>query len=180
VALATALVLAAAAAAAYAIANGRAGIRLSGGPLPRAAATACNGPVTPVGHTESVNNTRRLADVLWIGGVVVSQGYGATKTVIEPNRRARLARTVLRGWRCSDGRPLRFWFRNAGLPWSGRGTERQLATTGSRGLRLDLARLRAHHWDTVGYVMFSSPGKWVVEARSGRRVLGTVLFDFPR
>jgi hypothetical protein len=165
----------------YAITVWAAGPHIAGGPIPVAAATACAGPVTSVGHTETVNNTRPLGAAGWIGGIVVDEGYGATKTVIQPNWHAHLARVILRGWRCSDGRPLRFWFspRNPQLPFSGRGSVEQLASTGSKRLTLRLAYLRWQHFDTVGYVLFSSPGKWVIEARSPSRVLGTVLFDFP-
>jgi hypothetical protein len=164
--------------AVYAITARGAAPHIAGGPIPAAAATACAGPVTPVGRTETVNNTRPLGGAGWIGGIVAGQGYGAIKAVVQPNRHGHSARAVLRGWRCSDGRPLRFWFSNAQLPFSGRGSVEQLASTGSKRLTLRLAYLRRQHFDTVGYVLFSSPGKWVVEARSLGRVLGTALFDF--
>lgn len=168
------------AAAIYAITAGASGPHIVGGPIPPAAAAACAGPVTPVGHTESVNNTRPIRGVGWIGGVVVNEGWGALKTVIQPNWHGRQARAVLRGWRCSDGRPLRFWFSNAQLPFHGRGSVAQLASTGSERLRLRLAYLRGQHLFMVGYVLFSSPGRWVVEATENGRHLGTALFDFPR
>jgi hypothetical protein len=173
--------LAGLAAAVYLITARAAGPHIVGGPLPPAATAACAGPITTVGHTKNVNNTRPLGTVGWIGGIVVGQGYGAIKTVVEPNWHSRLGHVVLRGWRCSDGRPLRFWFSDAQLPFRGHGTEEQLASTGSKRLTLRIARLRLlSHAFAVGYVLFSSPGKWVVEAQDSGRVVGTVLFKFPR
>ena len=167
-------------AAVYAITAGTPAPGIAGGPIPPAAAAACAGPVTPVGHTKSVNNTRPLGQVGWVGGIVVDQGYGALKTVVEPNWHSHLARVVLQGWRCSDGRPLRFWFSNAQLPFRGRGSVEQLATVGRKHLTLRIDRLRRmQHSFLVGYLLFSSSGKWVVEARGGGRVLGTALFNFP-
>lgn len=173
------MALAGVAAAVYTITTGATGPRIAGGSIPPAAAAACAGPVTPVGHTKSVNNTRPLGQAGWIGGIVVARGYGASKTIVEPNWHSGLARVVLRGWRCSDGRRLRFWFSNA-LPFEGRGSVKQLTTVGSKHLTLWIPRLRRlHHAYAVGYLLFSSPGKWVVEARGGEHVLGTALFDFP-
>jgi hypothetical protein len=163
----------------YSIAAGAAGPTIAGGPVPRAASAACAGPLTPVGVTRNLNNARRLGHVAWIGGVVASDGYGAVKTAIEPIARSGPAQVVLRGWRCSDGRRLRFWFSDSQLPFSGRGSQSELASTGSERLTLRLAYLRRNGFGTVGYFLFSSPGKWVVEARQGRAVRGTVLFDFP-
>ena len=177
--LASLVALAGVAAAAYAISATEASTHFATGPIPPAAARACAGPITPVGHTETVNNTRPLGHAGWIGGIVVNQGYGAIKTVIEPLPHGRLAYAVLRGWRCSDGRRLRFWFSSRQLPWQGRGTAEQLATTGSARLTVRLAALRRLRSDTGGYVLFSSPGKWVIEASGEGHVVGTALFDFP-
>src|SRR5579884_1078998 len=68
--------------AVYAITAGGAGPHIAGGPIPPAAAAACASPVTPVGRTKTVNNTRPLGKVGWVGGIVVDQGYGAIKTVV--------------------------------------------------------------------------------------------------
>jgi hypothetical protein len=164
---------------AYLIAAGAAGPAIAGGPIPRAASNACAGSVTSVESTKELNNARRLGNAIWIGGIVASDGYGAVKTAILPIGHGGPTRVVLRGWRCSDGRKLRFWFSDSQLPFSGRGSQSQLASTGSQRLTLRLAYLRRNHYGTVGYFMFSSPGRWVVEARQGRAVRGTVLFDFP-
>jgi hypothetical protein len=166
-------------AAIYVVTVGAAGPRIAGGPIPRAAAAACTRAVTPVGHTKTVNNTRPLGGAGWIGGIVADQGFGAVKTVIEPNWQSKLASFVLRGWRCSDGRPLRFWFSNAQLPFHGRGSVQQLASLGSRHLTVRIADLRPGRYDLVGYVLFSSPGKWVVDVQGDERTRATVLFDFP-
>ena len=72
------LLLAGAAAAAYTVAAGGASPRSAGGPIPRAAAQACAGPVTAVGRTEAINNARRLGHVLWMS--LSWDGIGPTKT----------------------------------------------------------------------------------------------------
>ncbi len=172
------MALAGAAAATYTIATGTTGTRIAGGPIPRAAATACEAPSRPSARRRPSTTPRRLANVLWISAAY-QPGY-PTKTVIEPNSHGHLPQVVLRGWRCSDGRLLRFWFADAALlPFTHEpaGSAR-LASTGSKRLTLGLARLRRQHFVSVGYFMFSSPGKWVVEARKGSRVLGTAVFDF--
>jgi hypothetical protein len=133
--------------------------------------------VTPIEKTDAMNNARRLGNVLWLS--VPWLGVGPTKTAIEPNWRGRLSRVVLRGWRCSDGRPLRFWFSDADLPFRGPGSTEQLATTGSKRLMLRLSDLRRQHHFIVGYFLFSSSGKWVIEARHNAHTQATALFDFP-
>jgi hypothetical protein len=163
------------------VATGTAGIHLVGGPIPREAAAACAGPVTAVRtatipalpplRRAKLGNAHQLGRLLWIS--TVYDRAGATKTIIEPISRGRVSRAVLRGWRCSDGAPLRFWFSGGPFP------RRANAETGSKRLAVRLAYLRANNFGMSGYFMFWSAGKWVVEARQGRAVRGTVLFDFP-
>ena len=99
--------------------------------------------------------------------------------MIERNWHGRLSHGVLRGWRCSDGRPLRFWFSNGELPFRGRGSIEQLATAGSKRLTVRLADLRQRHLFMVGYLLFSSPGRWVVEGQAKGHPQVAALFDFP-
>jgi hypothetical protein len=138
--------------------------------MPRTAAAACAGRVTPIRSTRQLNNARRLARLAWIS--TVYSGAGATKTAIQPIAQKAVSSAALRGWRCSDGAPLRFWFGNRELP------QHPTARTGSTRLELRFADALRNHFDWVGYFMFWSPGKWVVEARAPHgRSLGTVLFE---
>jgi hypothetical protein len=118
-----------------------------------------------------LGNARQLGHLLWIS--TAYDGAGATKTVIVPFSEVRLPRVVLRGWRCSDGAPLRFWFSGGEFPRTAN------AETGSRRLTIRLAYLSRNNFGVSGYFMFWSAGKWVVEARAGGVARGTVLFDFP-
>jgi hypothetical protein len=104
------------------------------------------------------------------------QGY-ATKVLIAAKPHARTRRVVLRGWRCSDLRPLRFWYRDANLPFSGQVSDSVLASTGDLGLEVRLRDMRRHRWQMTGYLMFSSAGMWIVKAYVGSRAVGAVVFD---
>lgn len=179
------------------------------GPLSPAAAAACSGPVTPVVSAPvGLNNARALGNVLWLSTVF----YGAsapTQVWIEAMRSTTVPRVVLRGWRCSDGRLLHFWFQPPGPgDYSGsseavayqaqqqaaraaarleRGGGSLTATLQPRALSQGLlcgtqpptvGRPRAvTPCATDGAFMFSSPGKWVVQAENGGRVVGTAVFD---
>jgi hypothetical protein len=102
-------------------------------------------------------------------------GY-PTKLLIAAKPRGRTRRVVLRGWRCSDRLPLRFWYRNANLPFSGQVTDSELASTGDLGLKVRLRDMRRQRWQMTGYLMFSSPGTWIVKAYVGSRAVGSVVF----
>ncbi len=169
--VAVVLVLAAGGTTAYALAGRGGGIHLHGGPMPRSAARACAGPVTAIRSTKQLNNARRLGQLIWIS--TVYDGAGPTKTVMVPISDGHAPLAVLRGWRCSDGAPLRFWFSGQEIP------RPATAETGSKRLTVRIAFLRRNDYGISGYFMFWSAGRWVVEARDRGEALGTVVFDFP-
>jgi hypothetical protein len=72
--------------------------------------------------------------------------------------------------------PLRFWYRNAPPPFSGRVTDSLLASTGDLAQKVRLRAMRRQRWQMTGYLMFSSPGTWIVEAYVGSRAVGAVVF----
>ena len=103
-------------------------------------------------------------------------------------------------WRCSDGRLLHFWFPPTGpsdfsdsaeaeasraqhqaaraAARLERGGGSLTATLRPRALSRGLLCGGATPCAEEGSFMFSSPGKWVVQAQQGRRVVGTAVFDF--
>src|SRR5438067_265333 len=205
------VLLGAAAYGAYAISIGTSGASTvwTRGRLSAAAAAACAGPATPVVVSPTgLNNVRALGRVLWLGTVF----YGAsapTQVWIEAWQSTTEPSVVLRGWRCSDGRLLHFWFQPPGpCDYSGSpaAMESQLQQQAARAAaRLErgggslTATLRPRALAqglpcgtqpptvggpravtpcaTDGAFMFSSPGKWVVQAQHGERVVGTAVFD---
>ena len=168
------------------------------GPLSSAAAAACSGPVTPVVSAPvGLNNARALGHVLWLSAVF----YGAsspTQVWIEAQQSTTVPRVVLRGWRCSDGRLLHFWFQPPG-PGDYSGSAEAVASQAQQQAARAAARLErgggsltatlrprdlsqglpcgATPCATDGAFMFSSPGKWVVQAQYGRKVVGTAVLD---
>lgn len=205
------VLLGAAAYGAYAITVGTGGASTvwARGRLSAAAAAACAGPVTPVVVSPTgLNNVRALGRVLWLGTVF----YGAsapTQVWIEAWQSTTVPRVVLRGWRCSDGRLLHFWFQPPGPgDYSGSAeavasqAEQQAARAAARlerGGGSLTATLRPYALSqglpcgtqpptvggpravtpcaTDGAFMFSSPGKWVVQAQQGSKIVGTAVFD---
>jgi hypothetical protein len=140
---------------------------------------ACGAPTPIVSITHSgFTNARALGDLLWIAGGEYRQGY-ATKLLIAAKPHERLRRVVLRGWRCSDHLPLRFWYRNAYPPFSGPVPDSVLASTGDLGLKVRLRDMRLQRWQMTGYLLFSSPGTWIVKAYAGSRAVGAIVFDLP-
>jgi hypothetical protein len=198
------VVLAGAAFAAYMIAtNPAANGTFVGGTLSPAAAEACSGPVTPIVSSPSgLGNARAVGHVLWISAPYYGNGY-PTPVVVGANNSTSLSRVVLRGWRCSDGRLLRFWFYvHKTTEFSPQEVAREEpfanhrgpvsnAALASTGTFTVTARLRSmldgsfcggrytHPANCVreGDLMFSSPGKWVIQAQHGSRVVGTAVFD---
>jgi hypothetical protein len=90
---------------------------------------------------------------------------------------------ILTGSRCSDGQPLRFWYRG-GTPFSlGPGStpipEAVLAQTGD--LSVDVrygggnAGTTAPGSDYAGYMLFTTTGAWRVRGQSGGRAIGEVI-----
>jgi hypothetical protein len=141
------------------------------------ASKACGTPTPVVLRTNSgLTNAHPLGDLLWVAGGGYMQGY-PTKMLIAARAHERTRRVVLRGWRCSDRRPLRFWYRNAYLPFSGQVSDPVLASTGDLGLEVRLREMRRHRWAMTGYLRFSSSGTWTVNAYVGSRAVGAVVFD---
>ena len=143
------------------------------------AARACGTPPTPVVPQTGtgITNARSLGNLLWLAGGGYREGY-PTKLLIAAKPHGRTRRVVLRGWRCSDRRPLRFWYRNAYLPFTGQVSESVLASTGDLGVKVRLRDMRRQRWQMTGYLMFSSPGMWIVKAYVGSRTVGAVVFEW--
>jgi hypothetical protein len=73
-----------------------------------------------------------------------------------------------------DGRPLRFWYRESGLPAPLPMTERQMRDAGDlTGILPTLPAGGAH----MGYFMFSTSGVWAVTVSQGTHRLGAFLVD---
>jgi len=198
------VVLVGVAVAAYTVAtNGSVNKAFVRGTLSPAAAAACAGLVTPIVSSPSgLANARAVGHVLWISAPLYGNGY-PTGSVIGANKSAGLSRVVLRGWRCSDGRLLRFWFylhkttefspeeaaREEPFPnHHGPVSAAALASTGTFTVTVRLRSLLdgsfcggryTHPANCVmqGVLMFSSPGKWVVQAQTGSKIVGTAVFD---
>lgn len=97
-----------------------------------------------------------------------------TKMIIH----AALAQTVaitLSGFRCSDGRPLRFAY-NGQLAVASETplSSKQFASYGSDREKLPPAPVGTDH---TGYVLLSAAGQWLIELRSSTTELGSVLLD---
>jgi len=138
---------------------------------------ACGTPTPVVPQTSSgFTNARSLGNLLWIAGGEYRDGY-ATKLLIAAKPRSRTRRVVLRGYRCSDRLPLRFWYRSAYPPFSGQVADSLLASTGDLGLQVRLRAMRRQRWQMTGYIMFSSPGMWIVKAYVGSRAVAAAVFD---
>jgi hypothetical protein len=138
---------------------------------------ACGPPTPIVAQTSSgLTNAHPLGKLLWFAGGSYMPGY-ATKLLIAAKPHARTRRVVLRGWRCSDRLPLRFWYRNAYPPFSGGVSDSVLASTGDLAQKVRLRDMRRQRWQMTGYLMFSSPGTWIVKAYVGSRAVGSVVFD---
>ena len=101
-----------------------------------------------------------------------------TKVLIGVHRPLR-APITLRGRRCSDDRPLRFFYRNTGdtrdLPDAGPASE--LEHMGDRVATLAAGEppITVPGLGYPGYMLFSGPGNWKVSVRRGRRLLGTAI-----
>ena len=201
--LAGLVLLAASAYGAYAIAAGTGGPSTvwARGRLSAAAAAACSGPATPAVTTpDGLGGARALGRVLWLSPVFLGTDT-PTQVWIEARQSTTVPRVVLRGWRCSDGRLLHFWFQPPG-PGDYSGSAEAVASQAMQqaaraAARLErgggslTATLRPRALDqglpcgtrppdvctTDGAFMFSSPGKWVVQAQQGSKVVGTAVFD---
>jgi hypothetical protein len=115
----------------------------------------------------------------------VAERFHPTKVLIQAPRPLTSA-VSLRGRRCADGRPVRFWYRGGVVPLpQNPATAAQLARAGDRIARLRPGEARPSdpggpRTDYRGYILFYSPGHWVVTARQGGRLVGTVIFEVVR
>jgi hypothetical protein len=103
---------------------------------------------------------------------VFNPGY-PTKVVLQltPHRPLR-TRLLLKGWSCSTGKPLRFWYDRERLPFSQLpATTEQLERTGALVQILRADRKAGFH----GYMLFTHPGRWKVSVATPRRTLGSVI-----
>jgi len=79
---------------------------------------------------------------------------------------------VLTGQRCSDRRPLRFWYGRNELPPDPPLSEEQLQSLGDLAQSLPPTTANADHG---GYVLFSGPGQWEITVRQGGTNIGVLL-----
>lgn len=80
----------------------------------------------------------------------------------------------LQGWRCPNGRPLRFWYRE-GLPFTDVPVSRRaLETTGDLIAPLEPYTRSV---DYTGYMLFTSRGTWDVAVLSHGRAIGHVVIE---
>ena len=103
---------------------------------------------------------------------VFERGY-PTKVLLWAKRRRPVATPfVLRGWSCSTGRRLRFWYRRSGPPFATVPvTQQDLERTG------DLAPALANrsYGEFRGYMLFSHAGRWKISVWQRSRLLGSIL-----
>jgi hypothetical protein len=148
-----------------------------------------------------MGGARSLGSVLWVSAGAYRVNY-PTPVFIEAKTPASLSLVVLQGWRCSDGRVLRFWAPSTG-PHDYRASATEVASReqpfkhvpvsaaalAAAGKLTYAVRPRALHHGVPcgqatpcldgGYLLFSSPGKWVVQGEFGSKVVGTAVFDLP-
>ena len=173
------------------------------GRLSPAAAAACSGPVPPAVITPGgLGGARSLGNVLWISAGVYRVSY-PTPVWMEAKTPVLMSRVVLRGWRCSDARLVRIWapvlprtsdhyapgspgglagrqpFKHVPVSTAALASTGKLTDTVCPGALISgIQPLHAKGGCTAGgYFMFSSPGKWVVQAQHGSRVVGAAVFD---
>jgi hypothetical protein len=79
---------------------------------------------------------------------------------------------VLTGQRCSDRRPLRFWYGRNELPPDPPLTGGQLQSLGDLAQRLPPTTANT---DYTGYALFSGPGQWEITVRPGGANIGVLL-----
>lgn len=96
-------------------------------------------------------------------------GY-PTKVLIHAVR-AQRGPISLRGLRCSDGHPLRFWYDRGSLPEQPPMTAQEMQTAGDAVATLEPIPKGTDH---TGYMLFSSPGEWVIRVSAGGSSLGNL------
>lgn len=97
-----------------------------------------------------------------------------SKVVIRPEKPLVTAVT-LRGWRCSDGHPLRFWYRTTG-GYPSVVDARAMETVGDLAATLEPAGHDSIPIDYGGYMLFTTPGKWKVSVFQGDQLVASVVF----
>jgi len=98
-----------------------------------------------------------------------------TKVPIDVNKPLETPVDV-RGWRCADGHPLRFWYRG-GVPFHSVPDVRAMETAGDLVATLKPVRY-IDSWMGIGagYMLFTTPGKWKVSVFQGDQLLASAVF----
>lgn len=99
-------------------------------------------------------------------------GY-PTKVLIHAFR-AQRGPISLRGFRCSDGRPLRFWYERGSLPEQPPMTTQEMQSAGDAVATLEPIPKGTDH---TGYMLFSSPGEWVIRVSAEGSSLGHLVVN---
>jgi hypothetical protein len=160
--------------------------QLFSGRVPCAAPTPLSS-VPLAGANKSVR-----AGPLWFDGIRVGatlDGYPdaipATKVVIYAPRRPADTFTV-RGFECATGRSLRFWYPSPEggyplpAPTASSDVLRRSGTVTAVLHRFGQGDFRGYPpgLDYHGYMLVAAPGKWKITVRSGKRILGSAVFEF--
>jgi hypothetical protein len=147
-------------------------VLLSGATAARSSGGISCGSATPVDPSAPLGRAIPLAHVVWLAVYPFNPGY-PTKTIVMAQRRIQRP-VVIRGWNCTSGSPLRFWYRiQGGLPFVRVPTTvANLRRTGSLSVTLGPWPARAM-WG--GYFMFWRSGLWKVVAYQDGRKIGTAI-----
>jgi hypothetical protein len=89
------------------------------------------------------------------------------------------APVTLRGWRCSDGKPLRFWYRGGPVPLpSNPASAKNMATAGDLVSKLEATEppIVSPTLGYPGYILFSAPGRWIVIVEQDGEAVGSSVF----
>ena len=126
---------------------------------------------TPVDQSAPLGHAVPLRRVLWLAVYPYMSG-SPTKTIVMAQGRL-VKPVVLRGWSCSSGSPLRFWYRE-GLPFA------QLPVTAAALRRTGSFSPKFGPWPARramrgGYLMFWTTGLWKVVAYQDGRQVGTAI-----
>jgi hypothetical protein len=142
---------------------------------------AC-GDATPLVKSETIGQPAAYTTPWAVAGPLRFAVYGlasfreGSPTKVPINVEKPLEGNVtLRGWRCSDGHPLRFWYKsgNQAYPvWN----PKALETAGDFVATLEAFGATSGVNAYSGYILFTAPGKWMVSVAQGDQVLGSVVF----
>lgn len=100
-----------------------------------------------------------------------------TKVPIRPEEPL-TAPVTLTGARCTDGHPLRFWYRGP-LPWSPPVSTTVLDATGDLMAQLEPQAATSSGTPVAysGYMLFTETGKWLITVHRDRLVMGSEVFQ---